>query len=270
MTALRWGLCLLLGSTGVWAETPTPPASLLLADVFSTEKNPGKGALDFSKTGSEPLKITFGAETGHYLVGVVFPKEILPEAIRQDFRRNDVIQLAMGTVSRTLGTRVPQFGAASLMVLGGGKQQQRVVPLRIPGPSEMPLPETGYFLFASPEMQNQVTDEEKLKNTFFAKAGSMILSASSPPQSLQVTADGRKLPFKMQAMRLELQASLATPFSNEENRISGRVEFPLYWADSAQGRLLLKKLAETSFQTQTSIKIPDEITPSRRQISGKK
>lgn len=247
-----------------------PPAaaapSLPLVDLFSVEQNPGRGTLEYVKAG-ENEKIVFGPESGHYLLGMVFSNDTLPETIQNDFKRNEVIQLAMGTINRFTSGRVGQFGAATLMV-SRETQAKRVVPLRIPGSTEAPLPESGLFLFTSPEMQVQMSDEEKLKGTFFAKGGSVTLSASGSPRSIQVTADGKKIPFKMQSMRMEILANLVTPFNSAEHSLHGRVEFPMYWPDGPAGKKLAKQLAGNSFNAKNSIAVPDDMGTKRRNMTG--
>lgn len=255
--------------------TPTPapqppvvspqPTALPLVDLFSVEQNPGRGTLEYVKSG-ETEKIAFGPETGHYLLGMVFSNDTLPDAIRNDFKRNEVIQLAMGTISRFTSGRVGQFGAATLMVTRGS-EAKRVVPLRIPGVAQAPLAESGLFLFTSPEMQVQMSDEDKLKGTFFAKGGSVTLTASGSPRSIQVTAEGKKVPFKMQSMRLELLANLVTPFNSAENSLQGRVEFPMYWPDGPAGKRLAKQLAGNSFNAKNAITVPDDIGTKRRNMT---
>lgn len=246
---------------------PAAPTSLPLVDLFSAEKNPGRGTLEYVK-GSTPMKIQFGSETGHYVMGMVFSHDTLPPSIRAGFKNNEVIQLAFGTAPGTLGSRVAQFGAATLLVLRG-KQSQRTVPFRIPGTGEGPLPESGFLLFTSPEMQAQQSDEEKLKGTFFARSGSVTINSTAPSRAIQVTAEGKKIPFKMQAMRMDIHAALGTPFNSEEHVLQGQIEFPLYWPQGQTGKNLARRLAENSFNTRTSIQLPDEMAPAQRQVTGK-
>ncbi len=241
------------------------PSALPLVDLFSVDQNPGRGTLEYSK-GGETQKILFGPETGHYLLGMVFSNDTLPDALQNDFKRNEVIQLAMGTIAKFASGRVGQFGAATLMVTRG-TQARRVVPLRIPGSTEAPLPESGLFLFTSPEMQVQMADEEKLKGTFFAKGGSVTLTASGSPRSIQVTAEGKKIPFKMQSMRMEILANLVTPFNSAENSIHGRVEFPMYWPEGPTGKKLAKQLAGNSFNAKNAIAVPDDLGSKRRNLT---
>lgn len=252
MNRLSLVLCTALFSLAAAALEPPIP----LVDMFSSEKNPGRGTLEYVK-GTETEKITLGAETGHYLLGFVFSNDTLPKALQAEWKGNDVIQLAWGTHAPAAGARITQFGAATLRVLRE-VQPQRTVTLHIPQASDPKAAESGFLLFSSPQMASQISDEEKLKGTFFAKSGSLVLSSPVPPRSLKVPLDGRKIPFKMQAMRMEVQAVMTTPFSSEEHQLRGRVEFPLYWPEGSEGKRLARAMAETAFQAQTTLEIPKE------------
>lgn len=234
-------------------QTPFP-----FAETFSTEKNPGKGTLRFSKSTGEPLTMALGAETGHYLSGLVFPHDTLPTGLRDEFKNSDAIQVSFGTQPTSVGARVGQFGALTLKVTRGTKPQ-RVLPLKMPSINEVPLAESGYLLFASPELLAAASDEEKLKNTFFAREGSLSLIATALPRPLTISADGRKIAFKIQPMRMDIEAVLATPFNTEEPRLVGKVEFPLYYPDSAGARSYLRRLAETLFNAKSSLQPPSDL-----------
>ena len=117
-------------------------------------------------------------------------------------------------------------------------------------------------------MQAQLSDEEKLKGTFFAREGALILSASSTPKGFSVPLDGRKIPFKMQPMRMEIHATLTTPFNSEEHRLQGKVEFPLYWPEGSTGKRVAREMAETAFSAKSRIEIPEEFSASRRQVTA--
>jgi hypothetical protein len=228
------------------------------AEAFSTEKNPGSGTLRFSKATGEPLTITLGAESGHYISGLVFPNDALPPGLRDEFKNSDAIQLSFGTQPTSVGARIGQFGAVTLKVSRGTKPQ-RILPLKMPGMNEVPLAESGYLLFASPEMLSAGSDEEKLKNTFFAREGSLSLVATALPRSLLVLAGGRKIAFKIQPMRMDIEAILATPFNTEEPRLVGKVEYPLYYPDGASARAYLRQIAETTFNAKSSLRPPADL-----------
>lgn len=234
------------------------PAAFPFAEAFSTEKNPGKGTLRFSKANGEPLTISLGTETGHYISGLVFPYDTLPAGLRDEFKNSDVIQLSFGTQPSSVGPRIGQFGAVTLKVSRGTKLQ-RIVPLKMPSINEVPLPESGYLLFASPELLSAGSDEEKLKNTFFAREGSLSLVATASPRPLVVLAEGRKIAFKIQPMRMDIEATLATPFNTEEPRLVGKVEYPLYYPDSASARKYLSRLADSVFTAKSSLQPPSDL-----------
>jgi hypothetical protein len=234
-----------------------------LIDLFSSEKNPGRGTLEYWRGSGDTEKITFGAETGHYIIGMVFAHDTLPRSLQEEFKNNEVVQLALGTLNRSAESRVSQFGTATLKVLRR-VSKVRLLPLRIPGIADAPLPESGFLLFTSPGMQAQLSDEEKLKGTFFAREGALTLTATADPKPLSVAVEGRKIPFKMQAMRMEVQATLSTPFNSEEHQLRGTVEFPLYWPEGAVGKRIAREMAEAGFNAKSSIQIPEEFSASRQ------
>jgi hypothetical protein len=248
------------------ALTPVAPSAFPLAELFSAEKNPGRGTLEYAR-GATTDKIVFGAETGHYLMGMVFAHDTLPRSIQAEFKNNEVIQLAFGTLAQSAGARVGQFGSATVLV-SRQVATTRTIPLRIPTPADPLLPESAFMLFASPDMGAQLSDEEKLKGTFFAKGGNLILTAANAPKTIPVAVDGRKIPFKIQAMRMNVQAVLTTPFNSEEQSVKGQVEFPLYWPEGAAGKRVAREMAEASFNAKTALEVPEEFSASRRGVTA--
>ncbi len=265
MRKILIGLAFLLPQA--WGADSAPPSGFKISEVFSAEKNPGKGTLSYTLGGSQTESISFGDETGHYLIGLVFPLDTLPEAMRSEFKNKELIQLAMGTLSASLGNRIAQFGAMTVAVTKGARTV-RQIPLSIPSNSDRGLSESGLLLFSSPQMPAQISDEEKLRGTFFGKGGSIGLSASTPPTPLNLVAEGKKVGFKVQSMRMELQASLSTPFNSEERQLSGKVEFALFYPDGVAAKRLLSQLAETAFNSKYSVQIPEEMG-KQRQITSK-
>lgn len=255
-----------LAPPSVTTLTPAAPSAFPLVELFSADKNPGRGTLEYAH-GSTTEKIVLGAESGHYLMGMVFAHDTLPPSIQAEFKNNEVVQLAFGTLAQSAGARVPQFGSATLLVTRQ-MATTRTIPLRIPTPADPLLPESAFMLFTSPEMSAQLSDEEKLKGTFFAKGGNLILTAATTPRNIPVTVDGRKIPFKIQAMRMNVQATLTTPFNSEEHQLKGQVEFPLYWPEGAAGKRVAREMAEASFNAKTALEVPEEFTASRRGVTA--
>ncbi len=248
------------------AVAPVAPTSLPLVEIFSSLKNPGRGTLEFVR-GEEKETITFGTENGHYLMGMVFENQILPKTLQVDFKKRDLVQLAFGNFLGGSDARVGQFGAATLVVQQN-TQAERLLPLRPPSNGEAAPLESAFLLFTSPSSNAQLSEEEKLKSTYFGKEGYFTLRATAPPKKISVLLDSQKVPFKMQAMRLEIQGKLGTPFNSGETGLTGSVEFPLYWPDGKEGRRLAKQLAESSFNAKARIEIPAELATMRRQVTA--
>jgi hypothetical protein len=242
-----------------------PPSSFVLPEIFSAEKSPGQGTLTYTLPNSPTETISIGS--GSYAMGVVFPSDTLPDELKKDFKNKEVLQVLLGPSVANTGANPTPFGNLTLILASKGPRSRRAIPLQIPVPQETPLPDTGYLIFSSPRMPAQVSDEEKLRKTFFAKRGSVSLSASTATKPLSVAINGKNVTFRVQGMRLEVQADLSTPFNNEERQLNGKFEFPLYYPEGQGAKKLIRQLAESSFQSKLSLHLPDE-KGSRRQISS--
>ena len=86
-----------------------------MGDFFSTQQQPGDGRLTYTQ-GGKVEAIEFGAQGGHYGMGVVFRGSELPAPYSKDFQKNSIIQIALGTLKTKLLSQVPQFGSATLIV----------------------------------------------------------------------------------------------------------------------------------------------------------
>jgi len=218
------------------------PSDFKLIEVFSVDKNPGKGKLTYAK-GNTLERIDLGKSDGHYAIGFVFRSSQMPEPYRSDFKNNDVLQIALGTLKSHLQTQVPQFATATL-ITDEPLKKRTTFRLMLPSGKEKNLKNTALFLFTSPKTPNEQTDEDKLKSTFFAPTGTVVVTPQGKFAMVRIRSQGRKYNFAVQVMRMEFSATLSTPFNPQENTLRGSIEVPIYAPYGKGAKLLTEKIAQ--------------------------
>jgi hypothetical protein len=261
------------GTSGPSQPPPIPSsapvlAPLQLVEIFSVEQNPGQGLLNYVR-GTALEKIDFGAAPGRFGVGMIFRGEYLPDQLGPEFKRKNVIQIALGTLRSRLQGQTPQFGAITVISDTMPDARTRYV-LRLPS-GQTTRPETGaLMLFTSPSSPVEQSDEEKLKSTYFAQAGTLVLAPEGKPKFIDVHAQGKRLTFRMQLVSMEIDTKLVTPFNAQEASLNGTVEFPIYWSEDRSGDLLAKQIASESFGIAGSISVLDEPADSPRRPASRR
>ena len=185
-----------------------------LGDFFTPDREPGDGRLAY-KEGSKTEGIEFGAQGGHYGMGVIFRGSELPAPYSKDFQNSSIIQIAFGTLKTKLLSQVPQFGSATLIVneIPKTRTKYRLV---VPTNKDASLKEMALLLFTSPSAPADQSDEEKLKGTFFAQSGTITASTVGISTKVVIRSQGKSLSFRKQSLRLIVEAKLATPFNTQE------------------------------------------------------
>jgi hypothetical protein len=224
--------------------------SLSLAESFSAEKNPGKGSFTYKKVDQTEV-IDLGTESGQFGFGLVFRHATLPEEFLRSYGKQDIIQFSFGTLPGKAEGRVPEFATMALFTKVKPKEWQSY-PLMV-GVQRQPGQEFGLVLFTTPRASAERSDEEKLRETFFARGGQVRLKSNGAAKGLDVDAGGKKVSFKVQAMKLEIEAELATPFNAQKNQLQGSVEIPVYWPDSPAALNWMKKIAFQSLLASNSV-----------------
>jgi hypothetical protein len=237
-------------------EVPRPPGSLELTDIFNVVSDPGEGTLMYVKQ-----KIPFGVEGGHYGVGMIFPGKSLPDPYRADFANFFILQLALGTLKDRLEGRIPQFGAATLILkkIPTGKTKLNFV---LPSGKEKNLAASALLLFSSPSLKADATDELKLRESHFATGGILIVSPVGEKSSVLLKSAGQSVQYWKQKMSFDFAGRLATPFGNEVRDLSGKIEIPVYWPKSKGAEELAKRLAEQSLNPYGHPGLPQAAPPS--------
>jgi hypothetical protein len=228
-----------------------PPLSLV--DSFSSEKNPGKGTLTYKRVDQNEV-IDLGAESGVFGFGLVFRSSVMPEQFIREYGPIDVIQFAFGNLPSKASGRIPEFG--TMAVFSRNKPSEwKPYPLAVGG-QRQPGQEFGIILFTSPKALAARSDEERLRDSFFSKSGQVRLKSSGSTHGLDVDAQGKKVSFKAQAMKLELDAELSTPFNAQKHQISGAVEVPVYWPESPAALSWMRKIALQSLLASNTVSSP--------------
>ncbi len=263
------------------AETPPPPptaeaappppnaldnVNLRLLEIFNAEQLPGSGSLDY-KVGDKVEKIALSQESGYYALGMIFEGASLPEQYGKDFKKNQIIQIAMGSVRSKLQGQIPQFGAITLITnkIPAGKAKY---PLVVPSGRESPLDEMGFLLMTGPTTPNDRSDEEKLKNTYFALSGSLTVTPRGKSRLMEVKSQGKRLNFKMRIMRVVFDAALVTPFNASPATLKGTIDFPVYQASGKEAETLTQRIATESLETTASLAGPEGLTIHNRDVAG--
>lgn len=234
-------------------------SSLNLVDVFSVEANPGRGMLEYKK-GAVVEKILIGPEAGRYVLGMVFRPSTLPTALARDFKGNDVVQLAIGTIPSRIQGQVPQFGAGTIITTGIPRRTTSY-PLVLPSPESRTPKEMAFLLFTSPDTPNDQGDEEKLKTTYFAKSGNISITPHGKSKNVEVRLQNKKAIFKVQLLELTLDVKLSTPFNAQENTLTGKVEMPLYWPSDKVAKEYARKVAAESLGNAGAVPTPQTPSP---------
>ncbi len=205
-----------------------PPPGLQLVEIFSVEQNPGSGTLEYQTPTEAPQKIPFGSASGIYGLAMAFKGAQLPDQYGKNFKADMIIQMALGTLKSKLEVQVPQFGAATL--IGPGVPAEKVrYPVVVPQEGKSNFAKTmALLLFTLPNTPNELNDEQKLRSTFFAQAGSIDLRASGGAKFVDVLAQGKTLRFKMYPMEMSVNVTLGTPFSAQAGTLKGKIQIPLY------------------------------------------
>lgn len=214
------------------AENPgaavPPPSSLRLVEIFSVEQNPGAGFLEY-QSGKDPAqKIPFGAESGIYGLAMAFNGKNLPDQYGKNFQKDIIVQVALGTLKSKLEQQVPQFAAATL--IGGKIPNYRTrYPIVVPQANKVnTMKSMSLILFTLPNTPNELSDEQKLRSTFFAQSGFFELQVKGKPKIVDVQAQGKPLRFKMLPLEMNVNLALGTPFSAQQATLKGTIQIPLY------------------------------------------
>ncbi len=223
--------------------SPTSPA-IPLADVFSIEKNTGVGELVFSRAGRVE-SAQLGTAGGMYAMGLVFTAKTLPEHFQWNVGEGEVIQIVIGRLPQQGKMQVSQF-ATGMVVLERPLSQTKLVSFSMLDAKSKPPSNVAVLLFSPPSSLTESSEEDKLKNTFFAQSGNVILTPKGKSKTLTVNQQGTKLKFDVRSVLLEVDAKLGTPFNAEDAFLKGNVEVPFYAPAGATAESFLREIANDS------------------------
>lgn len=236
-----------------------------LNELFSVEEDPGTGSLVY-KQGDKKETIAFGKETGHYGLGMIFKGSSLPEPYSKDLVGNEILQIALGTARAKLQYQVPQFGSATI-VMKGKPKDTATYPLMVPNGGAQ-VKKLALLLFTSPATPNEQSDEEKLKGTFFAQAGSVTVQPKGAEKIIGVRYQGKNVNFKTQKMVIDFRAKLVTPFNSQDSSLEGKVELPVYRPHGKEAQRLLGKMVGDSFGGMSPLPTSDALSTHPRDVAG--
>ncbi len=237
-------------------------------DIFAPETHAGSGTVVYRQGGKVEL-IDLGPESGRYGLGIVYPAKLLPEAYREEFKGAFIIQIQLGTMASKLQEQVSQFGSMSLITKHIPTTSQ-TFQTKIRDAKTNNIFNLGLMMMTSPSAPREQADEQRLKSTYFAQSGSVIVTPLFDPREVKTENGSSTLQFKTQTMRLEFNSELSTPFSNEKAELQGKLEIPIYWPDSKSAELFTKKIAARSLAGMTAPPPPPPtgITQHPRSLAG--
>ncbi|MEZ4751220.1 MAG: hypothetical protein R3B54_11550 [Bdellovibrionota bacterium] len=240
------------------------PKKIEITSLFSPEENPGSGTLIFTQ-GERGEEIKLGLESGHYAYGLVFRSDLLPQPHRHNFGNKLIIQVSFGTIRSKLVGRIPQFGVLSLFAQGIPEVPRTFV-LRTQPKARSTVKTGAVMLLSSPSSMQEQSDEDKLRGSYFAKSGKLIVTPMGALKVLSTGSGKDKLKFNAQPFEFQFEASMMTPFNNQvKGGLDGKINIPLYWPANRAARALLTDLAAQSLDDTGALpERPPASVPRRR------
>ena len=249
----------LLDADQVAASAP-PIMEILKADPKSVS-----GTLNY-KQGINLETLVFGETTGLYGTGLVLHSSALPGEMGQLFKGKHALQIALGN-SPSATDKIPQFGSVTLIFnkIPTKPQTFKTVFPKPPFPGD----NVALILFSSPQSPRARNDEDRLKGSFFAQNGTIILTPVGKPQTVMAPHRGEQMAFKTQVFRLEFNSLLVTPFTNEGADLKGKLELPVFWPDGKESESLIKHLSfETLGASTAPLVAPESVPHHNREVTG--
>jgi hypothetical protein len=253
------------GSNAAWSALGQTSA----VDAFSAEQNPGKGVLEFVTGNREVETIEFGGASGRYAFGLRLKKDSIPAAIPDGaLRKNEVIQIGLGTLPSKAQGLLPQFGSLTLLM---PSLPSAMLELKVGTPTltETVAQPTALVLMNSSKTTIPQSDEEKLRNSYFSLSGISALTPKDTGQAVVIQSTLGPLKFRKQWFKFEIDAKLSTPFNPQEALLRGGIEFPVYTSEDRKSDELAMQFLSESFGIDKDIQreIP-HLKPSRT-VSGR-
>jgi hypothetical protein len=212
----------------LFAEPSPNAGSRDLSDVFSVSSTPGEGTLTYSQ-GTESESITLGADSGLYGLALSLKGSWFPAPLRKDFDKSNLIQIALGRLKSKLNGKIPQFGMATLI---SPQMPKDATAFHFVAPNQKAKTDQprAVLYFTSPQSSLSQGDQTKLQSTFFGKKGGIIVTPMGESEQVFVPTQNGRVAFKKQKMKFEFQTVLATPFNDQEKKLTGTVIFPVFTA----------------------------------------
>jgi|688.fasta_scaffold28245_8 hypothetical protein len=254
MRTLHLILSLVCSGAILFADTASPLKSV---ELFSIEQISGDGKVEF-KLNEQTEVIEFGKDKSHYGLGLVFTQKNLPDSYKKSIGNFQVIQIALGNRGTASSELIPQFGALTLKVSKIPTLRPIKIKIQDTQKADKQKEESGFIVFNSSQMKLNNDDQEKLKNTFFSESGEINLSPVGNAERILVKSEGKSLSFRRQMMSLSIQAEVGNPFNTGRGKLSGSVQFPVYWATEKGSENLVSELAQKSLDRNPEIIPPEE------------
>ncbi len=223
-----------------------------LTSLFSAANNPGSGILEM-KTGEKSEKMILGKESGYYGLGMVFSGNGLPESYKSDFKDREVVQLAFGSLKADAQNKISQFAAATLVgpKLSLGKLLSFPFSISDEKKKKGNSENLGILLYSPPSTAKNLSDDEKLKITFFAADGYLNVLPIDAAKVFTAPSQNGEMKFTEQKVKVQFNASLGTPFSDTVGKLEGVLEIPIYTPSSKAAEKLAGDIASKSLNFQS-------------------
>lgn len=212
-----------------------------LTALFSPEKSPGSGSLTLT-LGDKIDTFELGAKSGLFANGLVLHSSALPTGMKEEFSNSHFIQIAMGTLGSHVQHQLPQFGAITLI---SKKIPSHVRVFEISRFEKKSKSNDGraMLMFSPPTTSADQDDEQRLKSTFFAQSGKIIVTPLGSPQVVSIQGESETFSFKTQKMRFEFRCDMANPFNPTKSSLAGSTEISIYWPNGPKAAAFVARIS---------------------------
>jgi hypothetical protein len=233
-------------------------------DSLITDKNPGLGSLNFHH-GTENEFIELGP--AHYGYGIIFSSAAFPEFTAEEFKGKYLLQIALGNTKSKETKKAAQFSTLSILSQAfPSKAKTFNVVLRSAKP--LGFEEKALVLFSSPKLGFDISEEEKLKDTYYGRAGTIAIHAQDSPTLVNVKGQSEPVSFKSQMYRIDFKVALSTPFNPVDGDLTGVMLLPVYWPAGKSAEKFTRQIASKNPTNLTPVQAPEGITSHKRELSG--
>lgn len=228
-------------------------------DLSKLEPKWSAGKLDLKLNGAKEL-LPFGPDSELMGVGFIFHPESIPPTFQSKSGDYRLLQILFSK----RGIQAPF--ASVLIQAENFKAKEQTFRVAISKED----PKKAWMMVSSPNIKETLSNEEKLKGTYFGSQGVVKLSFIDTPSQTIVKFGEKTLTFKIQKLKVTFNAILTTPFNPLAGDIGGTVSIPVLWAEEQASLDQLSQLlvAQSENEKVLTKEKQESIQNHKREISG--